>query len=70
MTNPFDDQDGRYVVLRNEYGQCSMWPTFAAVPAGWAIVHGADDRAGCVDYLDSPEWSMSNSRVASEEPVR
>jgi len=30
-TNPFDDDNGRFYVLRNKEEQHSLWPTFAAV---------------------------------------
>ncbi|CAL2059829.1 protein of unknown function [Streptomyces murinus] len=42
MSNPFEKEDGKYVVLRNEAGQHSMWPNFIEVPAGWTVVHGED----------------------------
>ncbi|QMU77961.1 MbtH family protein [Streptacidiphilus sp. PB12-B1b] len=37
MANPFEDPEGRYLVLVNDEGQHSLWPTFADVPAGWTI---------------------------------
>ena len=39
MTNPFDDEDGTFLVLRNEELQHSLWPAFAAVPAGLSLIH-------------------------------
>lgn len=56
MTNPFDDPDGRFVVLRNEENQHSLWPSFADVPAGWTVVFGAADRAACLDYVET-NWT-------------
>ena len=35
MTNPFEDQDGEYLVLVNDEGQHSLWPAFREIPAGW-----------------------------------
>lgn len=35
MTNPFDREDGVFLVLVNEQGQHSLWPSFAPVPDGW-----------------------------------
>jgi MbtH protein len=52
MTNPFDDPDGRYLVLVNHEGQHSLWPTFVDVPAGWSVVYGEADRASCLDYVE------------------
>lgn len=56
MTNPFDDPDGRFYVLRNDEGQHSLWPVFAEVPPGWSIVHHEDSRQGCVEYVDQ-HWT-------------
>jgi hypothetical protein len=34
MTNPFEDENGTYVVLINDEGQYSLWPNFIDLPAG------------------------------------
>lgn len=48
--NPFENESYRFYALRNEEGQHSLWPTFAAVPAGWDIaVEGT--RTEVVDYV-------------------
>jgi uncharacterized protein YbdZ (MbtH family) len=39
-------------VLVNDEEQHSLWPAFADVPAGWRVVYGAADRAGCLDYIE------------------
>jgi MbtH protein len=51
MTNPFEDPDGRYLVLVNDEGQHSLWPAFIDVPAGWTVAHGEDTRQDCLDYV-------------------
>jgi len=58
-TNPFDDESGTFFVLINDEEQHSLWPSFADVPAGWRIVHGAPDgidRASCIDYVEQ-NWT-------------
>ncbi|MEU0987280.1 MbtH family NRPS accessory protein [Streptomyces sp. NPDC005953] len=55
-TNPFEDADGSYFVLVNEENQHSLWPSFAAVPPGWTVVHGEDTKEGCGQYVDS-HWT-------------
>jgi MbtH protein len=55
-TNPFEDSDGRYVVLVNDEGQHSLWPTFAEVPAGWTRVHGEATRQECLAYVEA-NWT-------------
>jgi MbtH protein len=56
MTNPFDDNDGRFHVLVNDEGQHSLWPSFAEVPAGWTIAFGDDTRDACVSYVEE-HWT-------------
>ncbi|TDB82548.1 MbtH family protein [Micromonospora sp. KC721] len=55
-TNPFEDDDARYLVLANVENQHSLWPAFAAVPAGWSVVHGEDSRQGCLEYVQT-HWT-------------
>jgi len=50
MTNPFEDQDGTYLVLVNDENQHSLWPSY--VPAGWRTAHGPTDRQSCVDFVE------------------
>ena len=56
MTNPFDDEDGQFLVLVNDEGQHSLWPVFAEVPAGWRTVHGPAVRQSCLDYVEA-NWT-------------
>ncbi|MFC1414691.1 MbtH family protein [Streptacidiphilus sp. N1-12] len=56
MSNPFENPDGRFVVVVNDEGQHSLWPSFAEVPAGWTVVHGEADRDSCVDYVNE-HWT-------------
>lgn len=50
--NPFDDPDGRFLVLVNDEEQHSLWPGRRAVPAGWRIVHDEDSRDACLDFVE------------------
>ena len=51
-TNPFEDNEGVYLVLVNDEGQHSLWPAFSSVPDGWTIAHDRDSRAGCLEYVE------------------
>jgi MbtH protein len=53
MTNPFDDQDGVFLVLVNHEGQYSLWPNFCEAPAGWSRTFGPDKRQACLDHIES-----------------
>lgn len=55
-TNPFDDANNRFLVLVNDEGQHSLWPSFVAVPAGWRTVFGEDSREACVSYIEE-NWT-------------
>ncbi|MBN9743327.1 MbtH family protein [Amycolatopsis sp. A1MSW2902] len=52
MTNPFDDENGRFLVLANDEDQHSLWPSFAEVPSGWRIVKTEASRQECLDYVE------------------
>ncbi len=56
MTNPFEDENARYLVLANDENQHSLWPVFIDVPAGWTVVHEEDSRSGCLDYIEA-NWT-------------
>ncbi|MFI9362461.1 MbtH family protein [Kitasatospora sp. NPDC053057] len=56
MQNPFDDPDGRFLVLVNDENQHSLWPAFLEVPAGWRISHAEDSRQSCLDHIEE-HWT-------------
>lgn len=59
--NPFDDPDGEFLVLINDEGQYSLWPTFADVPAGWNKVMGPEGREACLEYIEK-NWTDMRPR--------
>ena len=65
-TNPFEDTDGRYLVLVNADGQHSLWPDFIAVPAGWLRTFGPAGRQECLDHIDS---TWADLRPGSQVPA-
>ncbi|WDZ83431.1 MbtH family protein [Micromonospora cathayae] len=52
MANPFEDNDGTFLVLTNDEGQHSLWPVFAAVPGGWQTAFGPAARQECLDHVE------------------
>jgi MbtH protein len=66
VTNPFDNDDGTFMVLVNSEGQYSLWPAFAEVPAGWSVAHPQDSRQACLDYVDA-NWVDPRPRSVAEE---
>jgi len=56
MTNPFENDDHRFLVLVNDEGQHSLWPAFAEVPAGWRVAFGEDSRQACLAHVEE-NWT-------------
>ncbi|GAB3472886.1 MbtH family protein [Nocardiopsis coralliicola] len=65
MNNPFDDADGRFLVLVNDEEQHSLWPAFAEVPGGWVVVHGPGGRQECLDHIEA-NWTDMRPRSVRE----
>ncbi|MFD5858068.1 MbtH family protein [Streptomyces chartreusis] len=63
-TNPFDDNEGRFLVLVNDEGQHSLWPSFATVPGGWTTVFDENTREACLEYIES-HWTDLRPRSLS-----
>jgi len=54
--NPFDDPDGEFLVLVDDQGRHSLWPSFADVPPGWTVAHGPDTRPACLASIEA-NWT-------------
>ncbi|MEU6595208.1 MbtH family protein [Streptomyces sp. NPDC046881] len=65
MSNPFDDENGSFLVLSNDEGQFSLWPEHVDVPAGWSTVHGPDGRQACLDHVER-NWTDMRPRSLRE----
>ncbi|RLM24494.1 antibiotic synthesis protein MbtH [Brenneria alni] len=65
--NPFDDDSLTFFVLMNQQQQYSLWPAFAAQPAGWESVYGPQSRAACIEYTEKHWLDMrpASLRTAS-----
>ncbi|MFG2273800.1 MbtH family protein [Streptomyces chartreusis] len=63
-TNPFDDNEGCFLVLVNDEGQHSLWPSFAKVPGGWTTVFDENTREACLEYIES-HWTDLRPRSLS-----
>ncbi len=80
MTNPFDDEDGEFIVLVNDEGQHSLWPTHLETPGGWRETGPRGARQLCMDWIDA-NWTdmrplslqremaaLDQARAAEKEP--
>jgi MbtH protein len=67
-TNPFDDPDGRFLVLTNEEDQHCLWPAPVDVPTGWTRVFGEASREECLAYV-SANWPDIRPKSLRAAPV-
>jgi MbtH protein len=56
MANPFEDEEGTYMVLVNDEGQYSLWADYCEVPAGWTVAKADETRQACLDYI-TEKWA-------------
>ena len=65
-SNPFDNAEGRFLVLVNDERQHSLWPSFAEVPAGWTPVFGEDSREACLAYVEATWTDLRPASLRAE----
>ncbi|MFF9348217.1 MbtH family protein [Streptomyces sp. NPDC014734] len=65
MSNPFENPDGRYLVLINDEDQYSLWPAFAEVPAGWTVAQQEASHAESLTYINE-NWTDMRPRSVVE----
>ncbi|MFE5614626.1 MbtH family protein [Streptomyces sp. NPDC056463] len=66
-TNPFEDPQGRFLVLVNDENQHSLWPSFAEVPAGWRTVFGEETREACLAYVEEHWKDLRPSGLVAQQ---
>lgn len=63
MANPFESEDGEFLVLVNAEGQHSLWPAFREAPEGWSPTGPRGARQACLDWIES-HWADIRPRSA------
>jgi MbtH protein len=61
-SNPFEDRDATYSVLRNDEGQYSLWPSVVKIPSGWSAVHEGSRDSG-LEYIAARWCNLCPSSV-------
>ena len=69
MTNPFDDENGDFLVLVNDELQYSLWPSFRDIPAGWQAVGPRGNRKVCLDWIEA-SWTDMRPKSLAEHMER
>jgi len=64
MANPFEDEDGEYLVIVNDERQHSLWPGFREIPSGWTAVGPRGNRRQCLDWIDENWTDMRPKSLA------
>ncbi|MGA4847506.1 MbtH family protein [Streptomyces sp. G5(2025)] len=70
MTNPFEDEDGTYLVLVNDEGQHSLWPEFIEAPDGWGVAAGPATREACLSYVNQNWTDLRPRSLVRRESAR
>jgi MbtH protein len=65
MANPFEDEDGEFLVLVNHEDQYSLWPSFRDVPSGWTTVGPRGKRKECLAWIEV-NWTDMRPRSLKE----
>jgi uncharacterized protein YbdZ (MbtH family) len=55
--NPFDGDNGSFIVAVDDGAQHSLWPVFAEFPAGRRVAYAEADRAACLDWIEQ-NWTV------------
>ncbi|MFD9904605.1 MbtH family protein [Streptomyces sp. NPDC059063] len=67
--NPFDDDNGAFLVLVNAEEQYSLWPAFAEVPDGWRVALEQGPRAEALAYVEQ-HWSDMRPKSLRDRVAR
>ena len=67
MANPFENEESEYVVLMNDEGQCSLWPSVREIPAGWTAVGPRGKRRDCLNWVEANWTDMRPKSLAAAQ---
>jgi len=67
MANPFENEEAEYLVLMNDDGQCSLWPSVHEIPAGWTAVGPRGNRQDCLNWVEANWTDMRPKRLAGPQ---
>lgn len=46
-----DSEKTEFIVVKNEQGQFSIWPSYRAIPAGWQSQNIQGKKSDCLAYI-------------------
>ncbi|GKU83910.1 MbtH family NRPS accessory protein [Niallia sp. NCCP-28] len=65
MYNPFENEQGNYIVLVNEERQYSLWPAAIAIPGGWNKEYGPEVKSRCQQFIEK-HWQDMRPKSLSQ----
>lgn len=68
-TIPFEDQHATYLVLINDEGQYSLWPSFGPIPPGWYPDHQEASRDACLQHVAGNWIDMRPKSIRALHPT-
>ncbi|CAD5353518.1 MULTISPECIES: MbtH family protein [Enterobacter] len=66
FSNPFDNPQGQFAILRNDQAQYSLWPQQCDLPAGWHVVCEPQSQEACQQWLAEHWQTLVPSHFAKE----
>ena len=67
FSNPFDNPQGQFYILRNAQGQYSLWPHHCALPTGWTVECPPQSLEACNAGLPPTGQPLSQRTTPPEE---
>ncbi|KNC92305.1 MbtH family protein [Trabulsiella odontotermitis] len=64
-SNPFDDPQGQFYILRNAQQQYCLWPQQCALPAGWQAVCEPQSPEQCNAWLAERVTTLNPAHYAT-----
>lgn len=69
FSNPFDNLQGQFYILRNEQQQYSLWPHHCALPQGWSVECPPQSLEACNARLAANWSTLTPPTMRPEEPI-
>ncbi|MDQ4431306.1 MbtH family NRPS accessory protein [Yokenella regensburgei] len=64
-SNPFDDPQGQFYILRNAQLQYSLWPQQCDLPAGWQVMLEPRPLEQCNAWLSGQVTTLTPAHYAT-----
>ncbi|MCX4551222.1 MbtH family NRPS accessory protein [Streptomyces sp. NBC_01387] len=59
----FDEENGQFVVVVNQWNQMSIWPDSKQLPLGWHRAEFSGSKENCLNHIRETWQDISNGRL-------